>query len=248
MAPLGSRLARPRSEIQPQSLHLPQPDFQSQPTLRRSPSFRSRTWGRICRPCTGRCWPPRPRRSFQRIQRLQSWRRRGRIFVARPGELWRRFPWWRRVPRWWRRLSRWRRPWRRSPMNTKPATIVRMAFAIGALLLAAYAPLSVAGKPNQPTFSSAEEASHALFLAARNHDERAVTEILQAGNSPVSADEELQDRLDRERFVQKYEEMHRFVRQANGGMVLYIGAENWPFPIPLVSQHCAWRFDSDAGV
>ena len=133
-------------------------------------------------------------------------------------------------------------------MNTKPATIVRMAFAIGALLLAAYAPLSVAGKPNQPTFSSAEEASHALFLAARNHDERAVTEILQAGNSPVSADEELQDRLDRERFVQKYEEMHRFVRQANGGMVLYIGAENWPFPIPLVSQNGAWRFDSDAGV
>jgi hypothetical protein len=42
--------------------------------------------------------------------------------------------------------------------------------------------------------------------------------------------------------------MHRFVRQARGGMVLYIGAENWPFPIPLVSRNGAWRFDSDAGV
>jgi hypothetical protein len=119
---------------------------------------------------------------------------------------------------------------------------------MGALLLAAYAPLCVAGKPTRPTFASAEEASHALFLAVRDHDERAVTEILQEGNSPVSADDELQNKLDRERFVQKYEEMHRWVREADGGLLLYIGAENWPFPIPLVSRNGAWRFDSDAGV
>jgi hypothetical protein len=29
---------------------------------------------------------------------------------------------------------------------------------------------------------------------------------------------------------------------------LYIGAENWPFPIPLVSRNGVWRFDSDAGM
>lgn len=132
-------------------------------------------------------------------------------------------------------------------MNTRPATVARVAFAMGALLMAAYAPLAIAGKSEQPTYPSAEEASHALLLAARNHDERTVTEILQAGDLPVSADEELEDRLDRERFVQKYEEMHRFVRQANGSMILYIGAENWPFPIPLVSRNGAWRFDSDVG-
>jgi hypothetical protein len=133
-------------------------------------------------------------------------------------------------------------------MNTMPAIPARVAFAMAALLLAAYAPLCVAGKSTQPTFTSAEEASHALFLAVRNHDERAVTEILQEGNSPVSVDEELENRLDRERFVQKYEEMHRWVREAHGGMVLYIGAENWPFPIPLVSRNGVWRFDSDAGI
>ena len=132
-------------------------------------------------------------------------------------------------------------------MNTKPASIPSVAFAMVTLLLATYAPLCVAAKFNQATFTSAAEASHTLFLAVRNHDERAVTEILQEGNSPVSADEELQNRLDRERFVQKYEQMHRWVRDARGGMVLYIGAENWPFPIPLVSRNGVWRFDSDAG-
>ena len=30
-------------------------------------------------------------------------------------------------------------------------------------------------------------------------------------------------------------------------MTLYIGAENWPFPIPIVETNGAWRFDADAG-
>ena len=41
--------------------------------------------------------------------------------------------------------------------------------------------------------------------------------------------------------------MHRLVRQSDGTTVLYIGAENWPFPIPLVSSGGKWRFDADAG-
>ncbi|MDB6083895.1 MAG: hypothetical protein JWN43_1776 [Gammaproteobacteria bacterium] len=133
-------------------------------------------------------------------------------------------------------------------MNTKPAPIRSVAFTMAALLIATYAPLSLAAKFKQATFASAEEAGHALFLAVQNHDERAVTEILQEGNSPVSADDELQSKLDRERFVQKYEEMHRWARQPHGDRVLYIGAENWPFPIPLVSRNGVWRFDADAGM
>lgn len=34
----------------------------------------------------------------------------------------------------------------------------------------------------------------------------------------------------------------------DGSVTLYIGAENWPFPIPLVEKNGAWRFDSDAGL
>src|SRR5712672_2591091 len=48
-------------------------------------------------------------------------------------------------------------------------------------------------------------------------------------------------------FRSKYQEMHRLVREADGTTVLYIGAENWPFPIPLASKDRAWYFDSDAG-
>jgi len=42
--------------------------------------------------------------------------------------------------------------------------------------------------------------------------------------------------------------MHRLGREANGSVTLYIGAENWPFPIPLVQKNGAWHFDSEAGL
>ena len=71
--------------------------------------------------------------------------------------------------------------------------------------------------------------------------------ILGAGKEVTSSSDEIEDKLERERFSQKYQEMHRLVREPDGSTVLYIGAENWPFPIPLVSKNGAWFFDSDTG-
>ena len=59
---------------------------------------------------------------------------------------------------------------------------------------------------------------------------------------------QVQDKLERERFTRKYQEMHRLVREPDATTVLYIGAENWPFPIPLVSTNGAWQFDAEAGM
>ena len=121
------------------------------------------------------------------------------------------------------------------------------SLAAFAVLLTSHAPLSLAGQSTQTTFKSAEEASQALFTAVQNDDERAVTDILGAQNELVRSDDEAEDKLDREQFARKYQEMHRLARETHGDMLLYIGAENWPFPIPLVSRNGAWRFDSDAG-
>ncbi len=52
---------------------------------------------------------------------------------------------------------------------------------------------------------------------------------------------------DRQQFVDKYRQMHRLVREPEG-TVLYVGAENWPFPFPLVSKDGAWFFDTQAGM
>jgi len=119
--------------------------------------------------------------------------------------------------------------------------------AVVALLMLGVAPAGFAQQPEPQNFPSAEAASGALVAAVRHHDGMAVMMILGAGQE-VTHEDDVEDRLLHERFVGKYEQMHRLVREPNGTMVLYIGAENWPFPVPLVSTNGAWHFDASAGL
>jgi hypothetical protein len=124
----------------------------------------------------------------------------------------------------------------------------RVAVWIVSLLLAVSAsPSRAAEAANQTTFRSAAQAAHALYLAVKSRDERALTRILGGGTELINSDDELQDRLDREQFAQKYQQMHRLGREGKRVAHLYVGAENWPFPMPLVSQNGLWRFDTEAG-
>ena len=110
------------------------------------------------------------------------------------------------------------------------------ALAVSALLIVGCSQLSFAQKSEPATFSSPGEASNALFQAVQNDDEEALQRILGCGKEVTSSGDEIEDKLERDRFSQKYQEMHRLVREPDGSTVLYIGAENWPFPIPLVSK------------
>jgi hypothetical protein len=51
----------------------------------------------------------------------------------------------------------------------------------------------------------------------------------------------------RANFAQRYQEMHRLVDEPDGTTTLYIGAKNWPTPVPLVSKGSSWYFDTEAG-
>jgi hypothetical protein len=142
-------------------------------------------------------------------------------------------------------------------LETTETSIVRLAcgFASAVLLLLLLSLLLVAGfagsslaQESQPrTFSSPGEAVKALVEAAHNEDEPVLEAILGAGKEVTSSNDEVEDKLEREQFCRKYQEMHRLVREPDGSTVLYIGAENWPFPIPLVSKNGEWYFDSDRG-
>jgi hypothetical protein len=98
----------------------------------------------------------------------------------------------------------------------------------------------------QKTFASAEQASQALYDAVRSEDNQAVEAILGSAELTSSGNDD-EDKLEREHFAKKYDEMHRLVREPDGSTVLYVGAENWPFPVPLVQSNSQWRFDPDSG-
>ena len=116
------------------------------------------------------------------------------------------------------------------------------------VLMGCFASPSVAQQPGQKTFKSPEEASDALFKAAQSNDEKAMLDVLGAdGKQVVSSGNEAEDAESRANFATKYEEMHRLAKEADGSTVLYIGAKNWPTPIPLVNKGGSWYFDTEAG-
>jgi hypothetical protein len=121
-------------------------------------------------------------------------------------------------------------------------------FAAAAILLAGCLPArSMAQQQGQKIFSSAEDASNALVTAAQSNDEKVMLDILgPEAKQIVSSGDDTEDAEGRANFVQKYQEMHRLVKEPDGTTTLYIGAENWPTPIPLVNKGSSWYFDTEA--
>ena len=142
-------------------------------------------------------------------------------------------------------------------LETNERFIARLAFGFASsillllllalLLVAGFAGSSFAQDAQPKKFASPWEAANALFEAAQKQDEQALEAILGAGKEVTSSSDEVGDKLEREQFSKKYQEMHRLVRELDGNTVLYVGAENWPFPVPLVSKNGVWYFDSKAG-
>jgi hypothetical protein len=120
-----------------------------------------------------------------------------------------------------------------------------LPFAILAIAIGTGAGL--AQQSAQLVFPTAAEAGRSLFQAVQDNNEAAVNQILGGSTDLTSSHDGGQDKADRDVFVQKYQEMHRLHRERDGSATLYIGAENWPFPIPIVEKNGAWRFDADAG-
>ena len=125
---------------------------------------------------------------------------------------------------------------------------LRKIAALATLLLACFPADSVAQRKGQKTFPSPEEGSKAFITAVQSNDEEAILEILGPDATQiVSSGDPTEDAEGRANFARKYEEMHRLVKEPNGSVTLYIGAENWPTPIPLAMKGNLWFFDTEAG-
>jgi hypothetical protein len=107
---------------------------------------------------------------------------------------------------------------------------------------------AAAQQTGQKTFPSASEAGEALVGALQTNNEAALLSILgPQGKQIMSSGDPVEDKNNRAEFVQRYQQMHRLVIEPDGTTTLYIGAENWPTPIPLVHKGSTWYFDTAAG-
>ena len=139
---------------------------------------------------------------------------------------------------------------RRSKLNIDKvhcANLLELA-ALAILLAWCFPNRSTAQQSGQKTFSSPQTAANAFVTALRSNDERAMLDILGSGGKQIiSSGDETEDAESRANFVEKYQEMNRLVKEPDGTTTLYIGAKNWPTPIPLVNKGDSWYFDTEAG-
>ena len=101
----------------------------------------------------------------------------------------------------------------------------------------------------QMRFQSPMEAASALAQATKDTDEKALTKVLggEARALITSGDSE-SDKTAMQQFFSKYQQMNRWVDMSDGSRVLYIGADNFAFPVPLAkSASGSWYFDAVAG-
>ena len=100
------------------------------------------------------------------------------------------------------------------------------------------------------TFKTPEAASEALVTAAERFDVPALTDILgSAGVDLVVTGDKVLDQNQSKAFAAGARAKSKIVRDAKNSKIarLMIGADDWPMPIPIVEEHGAWHFDTDAG-
>jgi DUF2950 family protein len=106
-----------------------------------------------------------------------------------------------------------------------------------------------AADAQQKTFATPEAAAAALANAARDEDEKSLGEILgPSWKDTLSSGDKAIDDAALAEFVARFDRMHRWTAMTDGSEVLSVGADNYPYPIPLAKSGATWRFDSGAGM
>jgi hypothetical protein len=134
------------------------------------------------------------------------------------------------------------------------------AVALMALALAAYAqtpaekPAATSATPPKPAatpakrFGSAEEATAAFVTALRAGDTPAALSVLGSeGRTLLISGDAVVDQQSRERFLTAYDAAHT-LQPKGEAVVLRVGKDDWPFPVPLVKDGSGrWFFDARLG-
>jgi hypothetical protein len=103
----------------------------------------------------------------------------------------------------------------------------------------------------QKSFESPEAASQALIDAASKNDAASLKDILgSSAKGILTSGDAKQDEAERQEFAKIATEKHHLEQSSMNShvMVLLIGDQDWPFPIPLLHDGQKWRFDSAGGM
>lgn len=95
-------------------------------------------------------------------------------------------------------------------------------------------------------FATPEQAVAALVTALEHGDVTRVERLLGM-QGLLSSGDDIADQAARERFLSRYHEWSELVAGGSNDLVLKVGRDPWPMPIPLHRRGGHWSFDGRAG-
>ena len=123
---------------------------------------------------------------------------------------------------------------------------VRQLFCVCALLVTTS--VALAAPAMQKSYASPDAAVDALVDAVRSSNKTKLTALFGIhGSKLISSGDAVADKNRRATFVKTYTEANKLVFEGDAKAVLVIGKKDWPFPIPLVKNDGAWKFDTEQG-
>jgi hypothetical protein len=133
--------------------------------------------------------------------------------------------------------------------KTHTAHFAMVAGLLSLIVLLASCNKADSSKPAQRTFASPADAGAAFMDAAKSGDQGALLAIFGPdGKDVLFYGDVVKDKNALQDFVAAYNQMNRWGEIKAGGEVLYVGADNYPFPIPLGRNSSGqWYFDTAAG-
>jgi hypothetical protein len=109
-------------------------------------------------------------------------------------------------------------------------------------------PLAPGGEQGQRQFSTPDAAVQALLAATQARDQPALLAIFGPASRDLVSGDKVEDAKAAAAFAHALARLCRLSYVDSDKVVLNIGAQDWPFPIPLVRKEGQWSFDTAAGV
>ncbi len=105
-------------------------------------------------------------------------------------------------------------------------------------------------QPAQKTFDSPQAAAGDLIQAAASGNSAELDAIFGPhAKTVLSSGDPARDQQERQEFAHAAQTRHELQRDSMdpNRMILSVGAEDWPFPVPIVKKNGAWMFDTAMG-
>jgi hypothetical protein len=102
----------------------------------------------------------------------------------------------------------------------------------------------------QKTFDTPQAAADALISAAADNNTAQLDSILgPQGKTLLTSGNPAQDKSERQEFSSIAKNKHELQRDSMNAnrMILSVGNEDWPFPVPIVKKNNTWMFDTSMG-